>query len=292
MPKTKTILLTGANGFLGSYLLESLLLKGYNVVILKRTTSNIWRIKHLVENVISYNVDVQNLEKAFSDQRIDYVIHTACHYGRNGDPISKIVDSNLMFGIQLLDACIKYNTDTFFNIDTLLSKYLNVYTLSKKQFVDWLKQNSEKVQVVNLKLEHIYGPKDDIKKFVPWIINQFKEEVLEIKLIEGKQLRDFVYIDDVVSAIICVISKVDKMDSYNQFDVGSGKLITIKEVILKIKREFEIKFGSSSTQLLFGEIPYREGELMTLEVNIESLKKLGWKPKFSIDDGIKNIINK
>lgn len=60
MPHLKTILLTGATGFLGSHLLEALLKQHYNVVILKRSTSNAWRIQHLLDQVISYDVDTRN----------------------------------------------------------------------------------------------------------------------------------------------------------------------------------------------------------------------------------------
>jgi nucleoside-diphosphate-sugar epimerase len=137
------------------------------VVILKRSTSNTWRINHLLSKINFYNVDLQSLELAFMEQHIDYVIHTACHYGRNGDSFSEIVETNLIFSLKILEACLKFSTDTFFNTDTLLNKYLNVYTLSKKHFVDWLEQNSDKIRVVNLKLEHLYGPKDDASKFVP-----------------------------------------------------------------------------------------------------------------------------
>ena len=225
----KTVLLTGATGFLGSYLLEALLTKGYKLVILKRATSKVWRIEHLMSQVISYDVDIQPLELAFTDQRIDYVMHTACHYGRNDNNISQTVETNLMFSLRILDACIKFNTDTFFNTDTLLSKHLNTYSLSKKQFVEWLRQYSDKIQVVNLKLEHMYGPKDDVSKFVPWVISQLKKNVPEIKLTSGDQFRDFIFIDDVVSAYICTLENIESLGSFSQFDVGTGKLISVKK---------------------------------------------------------------
>ena len=286
----KTVLLTGATGFLGSYLLEALLLKGYKLVILKRATSKVWRIEHLMSQVTSYDVDIQPLELAFTDQRIDYVMHTACHYGRNDNNISQIVETNLMFSLRILDACIKFNTDTFFNTDTLLSKYLNTYSLSKKQFVEWLRQFSDKIQVVNLKLEHMYGPKDDVSKFVPWVISQLKKNVPEIKLTSGEQFRDFIFIDDVVSAYICTLENIESLGSFSQFDVGTGKSISVKNFIMKVKQRFEKVFEINKTVLLFGAIPKRPGELNTVNVNNKALIDLGWESKYSIDQGIGKML--
>jgi nucleoside-diphosphate-sugar epimerase len=286
----KTVLLTGATGFLGSYLLEALLLKGYKLVILKRTTSKVWRIEHLMSQVIYYDVDIQPIELAFTDQRIDYVMHTACHYGRNNDRLSQIVETNLMFSLRILDACIKFNTDTFFNTDTLLSKHLNTYSLSKKQFVEWLRQYSDKIQVVNLKLEHMYGPKDDVSKFVPWVISQLKKNVPEIKLTSGDQFRDFIFIDDVVSAYICTLENIESLGSFSQFDVGTGKLISIKNFIMKVKQRFEKVFEINKTVLLFGAIPKRPGELNTVNVNNKALIDLGWESRYSIEQGIGKML--
>lgn len=290
MKKLQTILLTGATGFLGSYLLEALLLKGYKVVILKRATSNTWRIENLLNQCVSYDVDTQPLELAFKDQHIDVVMHTACHYGRNTDPMTRVVESNLIFGLQILDACLKFNTDTFFNTDTLLQKHLNIYTLSKKQFVEWLKQISDKIQVVNLKIEHIYGPKDDITKFVPWVLSQLKLNVLEIKLTLGEQERDFIYIDDVVSAYLFALDKSTGLANFNEFDVGTGQLLTVKYFLQNLKKIYETSFGLTSTQLAFGAIPYREGEMMTVKVDNQKLLDLGWKPRTKLKEGLRNII--
>lgn len=286
----KRILLTGATGFLGSHLLEALLKQGYPVVVLKRSISNLWRIEHLAGQYKSYDVDTQPIEQAFEEQRIDCVIHTACHYGRNGDPISQIVESNLMFGLRILDACLKFNTDTFFNTDTLLQKHLNVYTLSKKQLVEWLEQQEDKIQVVNLKLEHMYGPKDDTTKFVPWVISQLQQNVAEIKLTKGEQQRDFIYIDDVVSAYLTLLEKAPGLARFNEFDVGTGQLVTVKSFLEQLKETYEANVGATATKLAFGTIHYREGEMMTVDVNNQGLLDLGWVPNVSLRQGLEKIL--
>lgn len=285
-----TILLTGANGFLGSHLLDALLSQQYNVLILKRSTSDLWRIAHLMDQVTSYDVDVQPLQQAFKEQKIDCVIHTACHYGRNGDSIHRIVESNLLYGIQVLEAAIACNVKTFFNTDSLLPRDLTPYSLSKKQLVDWLKHQSVHIQVVNLRLEHMFGPKDDATKFVSWVIAQLKANAPEIKLTQGEQQRDFVYIDDVVSAYLTVLSKLDALSRYNEFDVGSGVLTTVRSFLEQLKQACEVSFGKLETQLVFGALPYRDGEMMSVDVNTQGLRDLGWSAKTDIGHGLTYIL--
>jgi CDP-paratose synthetase len=290
MTNVKTILVTGATGFLGSHLIESLIKQGYSVVILKRSTSNLWRISDLMPLVKSYDVDLVSVDLAFMENRIDCVIHAACHYGRNGDSAATIAETNLSFGLCILDACLKHGTSTFVNTDTLLSKYLNNYTLSKKQFVEWLTQHSDKINVINLRLEHIYGPKDDKNKFVHWVISQFEANVPEISLTKGHQKRDFIYIDDVVAAYLLVIEKSSALNGFNEYDVGTGKLMEVKVFLELLKDAYQNNLGNTTSKLLFGAVPYRDGEMMTVKVDNESLVALGWKPVISVKQGLQNLI--
>lgn len=286
---TYTVLLTGATGFLGSYLLRALLSANYKVVILKRSTSDTWRINDLMYRITSYDIDKTKLSQAFEEQRIDSVIHTACHYGRNGDAIHQVVETNLMFGLKLLDVATLFNTDTFFNTDTLLQKYLNTYTLSKKQFVEWLHQRSDKIQIVNLKLEHMYGALDDETKFVTWILKSLGQKT-KINLTKGDQLRDFIYIDDVVSAYLITLQKAKQLQKFNEFDIGTGVLTSIRTLVETIKVVYENKHSVSNSQFIFGAIPYRKGEMMGVEVNNQALLSLGWKPMFDLNTGITKTV--
>jgi len=285
------VLLSGASGFLGSHLLEALLEQGYQVSILKRSTSNTWRINHLLGKVSSFNVDVTPLEDAFKGRRIDAVIHTACSYGRSNEAIHEIAECNLLFSLRLLDAAVFYKTTTFFNTDTLLPKNLNPYSLSKKQFVEWLKQRSHKIQVINLKLEHMYGPKDDRTKFVPWLISQLEQNVARIPLTEGDQLRDFTYIDDIVSAYLTLLEKSEQLLSLAEFDVGTGKLISVRDFVTAIYKKYKQKVPVNQTVLGFGDVPLRDGEQIHLEMNVTKINSYGWQAVESIESGIDRTLN-
>jgi len=285
-----TVLLTGATGFLGSHLLEALLNKGYQVVILKRSTSNTWRIEHLLKQVVSYDIDCADLKLAFIEQQIHVVIHTACNYGRNGEFSSEIVDTNLMFGLRLIDASIKYNTNAFVNTDTILHKNLNTYTLSKKQLVEWLEYKSTSIRVVNLKIEHMYGEKDDDTKFVPWLIDQLDKGVAEIKLTSGEQLRDFIYIQDVISAYLIVLKQSEVLPRFSEFEVGTGCSISVKTFVHKLKDCYESEYGAIHSGFSFGKVPLREGEDMNVKIDNSGLISMGWQPSTSIDNGIVKLL--
>lgn len=286
----KTILLTGATGFLGSHLLEALLEEDYSVVVLKRSTSSLWRIENLLSKVASYEIDFGGVEKAFRTHRVDAVIHTACEYGRNGERLSSVLDANLVFGVKVLEAAILSGVKCFLNTDTLLSSNLNLYSLSKSQFTRWLELSSDKIKVVNLKLEHMYGPKDNDSKFVSWLIAKLEGNVDKIELTAGEQLRDFIYIDDVVSAYMLALKKIEDLRSFTEFEVGTGRSISVRFFVGALKAAYEKKRGPSNTLLDFGAIPYRLNELMSVKVDNSGLVQLGWSPKISLRSGLSKVI--
>jgi nucleoside-diphosphate-sugar epimerase len=285
------ILLTGATGFLGSYILEALIQQGSQVTVLKRSTSDIWRISHLLNDDIQlFDIDKEPLDKAFKDNDIDIVIHTACNYGRSGQSFPEVVDTNLLFGLKLLNRAILSGVSTFINTDTLLPKNINAYSLSKKQFSEWLKQQSDFIQVINLKLEHMYGPRDDRKKFMPWLLDQMEQNVERIPLTEGKQLRDFIYIDDVVLAYLLVLKNREQLSQFAELDVGTGQLMPVKDFVYEIWSAYKKLHPNSKSFLGFGDIPLREGEMVNLTVDNTQLRKLGWDVQVTREEGIFNCL--
>jgi len=284
------ILLTGATGFLGSHLLKELLEKHYNIIILKRSFSNTFRINEELMNskIKSYDIDQTSLNTIFRENDIDIIIHCATNYGRNNENIPNIVDANLRMPLLLLQLAAKHNVKAFINTDTVIDKKISHYSLSKKQFLDWLEIYSDKIKCINLRLEHFYGAFDNKTKFSTYMIQSMLNNVEEIDLTGGEQRRHFIHIKDVVKAFMKIISNIDNIkENFKTFEISIDETISIKDFVLMIKE----LTGNTITRLNFGVIPYRENEIMDIKTDITELKKLGWEPEIGLREGINNTIN-
>ena len=284
------ILLAGSTGFLGRYLLESFIKNGNEVIALKRSTSNTSAIDKNLNDIKFYNIDEMTLRDIFKNNEIDVVVNTVTNYGKNNNSASEIARTNLMFGLELLENSIN-NTKAFINTDTLLHRNINTYAFSKAQLVDWMVYLSNKnTKIINVKLEHMYGPSGDHNNFICWLVGQMRQNVQKIELTSGLQKRDFIYIDDVVSAYEVIIKNISKFQDYEEFELGTGNSIEVKVFIEKVYKEI-LKQQNINTELLFGAIAYRENENMDMKENIQKLVSFGWKPEVSIESGIKKILN-
>lgn len=290
----KIVLLTGATGFLGSYLLEALLKESYSPIILKRTYSDTWRIGHLLNKVKIYNIDEYSLEIPFNENQVDIVVHCATLYGRKEELISELISTNILFSFRLFEVAMKYNTSVFLNTDTILNKWKSPYSLSKSHFADWLQYCSNVMKIINIKTEHFYGPRDDDNKFICWLIRDLLNDKAEIRLTSGEQERDFIYITDVVNAYMQVISNVDLFtDGFNNLHIGTGNSYKIKDIVLMIKEVIEnITERKNKTKLFFGVEHDNGNSYIENNQEISTLLKLGWEPKVDFFEGIsKTILN-
>lgn len=287
---SKKILLTGITGFLGSNLALTLVEKGYNVIALKRKSSSLKRIESIINKIDLYDiekVDFSNIFKKYD--KIDAIIHTATAYGRNNETPYEIFEANTGFPLKILDAASIAGVSMFINTDTILDKYLNLYSLSKNHLLEWGKFYSmrNKIEFINMRLEHFYGPGDDDSKFTSYVINNcLSNSSQPLNLTLGEQRRDFIYIDDVVSAYLILLDRKMESDNwFSEYDVGSGESVTIRKFVETVHN-----ITKSNIELNFGAVPYRVGEVMNSKANISGLKKLGWKCRFTLEQGLKLTI--
>ena len=279
----KTILITGINGYLGSHLAKFLSVN-YNIIGLEYSLENLFRIKDNDFKV--YSVENGIPDKLFTEQTIDVIIHTATFYGRENEAVKTIAKANLFIPFDLLDKAIENNCNLFINTDTVLDRFVSTYALTKHQFQEWLYLRRKEIKVINMQLEHFYGPDASTTNFITFMIDQLKNNVTQIDLTLGEQQRNFVYIDDVCSAYQTVIQKTTEITkSYTEFQVATNQLMSIREVMLYLK-----EITNSTSRLNFGVIPYRENELMKSEIDNAVLLNLGWKPQNSIKIGLKKCL--
>jgi nucleoside-diphosphate-sugar epimerase len=285
------ILITGGGGFLGSALAKRFSETKNQISLLVRKSTKLQRIPDLSKFKLGICETDQDINQFIYTFRPDVVIHTACSYGRNGENMAQMIDSNIRFGVSVLEALMALDKNTtFINTSTVLSEDANLYAQTKILF-DKLgfyisDISNKKIQFINVKLHMMYGPGDDLTKFPTYVIESCRRNSPELPLTNGEQLRDFIYVDDVAVAYEKILENIHRMKQKEEIEVGTGVGIRIKDFV-----EVVHKMCNSKTELQFGKIPYYKNDEMYLVANITSLKLLGWKPIFNIDQGIKKILH-
>ncbi len=288
----KKILLTGITGYLGSHLARALVDYGYEVFALTRSLSSLHRICDLIPKIHVIEMDELDFNALFQRVgKIHLVIHSATCYGRKNESVPEVFSVNVDFPLRLLDASQQAGVEAFLNMDTSLDEEANVYSFSKKQFLRWGKFYSKKnaIKFVNVRLEHFYGEFDDDSKFPSKVIRACLNNVPKLDLTAGEQKRDFVYINDVISALCLIVDDTYRTESYfKEFEIGSGESISIRDFVNLVKN-----ITKSDTYLDFGAVPYRAAEKsMDLKADISALSKLGWKLSYNLEAGLEKVINK
>ncbi|HLP81285.1 MAG TPA: NAD(P)-dependent oxidoreductase [Nitrosomonas sp.] len=286
------VLLTGATGFLGSALAKYWMQAGHELTLLVRPSSRLQRIESLLPNVLVVTChEGSDLKKIVQIASPDCVVHTACSYGRLGEPALQIFDTNVRLGMLLIDAVLAAGKapTCFINTATSLDSLAGNYALSKSQFSQWgdalARQNSDTLQFLNIRLQHMYGPGDDQSKFSSYVLHACHNNQTELALTAGEQQRDFIYIDDAVSAYDFILNNQGQFSTSDRVDVGSGDAPTVRKFVERVHSML-----GSKTNLRFGAIPYRENEAMLCKADITRLRGLGWKPTYDLCRGIRKTI--
>lgn len=308
----KTILVTGATGFVGSHLLKELVKQSYQVIILKRSTSNTWRIKDLLDKVKIYDDSAIVESKIFSENKIDCVVHLATYYKKNHrmEDIDEFIESNIKFPTRLLEQMARNNVQFFINTGTFMEydlksgpdkelynlpgfstipiaeanpkKAYNFYAATKTAFSEILNYyaNNFGIKAIDLKLFAPYGPKDNEKLVVSLINKALKKS--EIHMNKGEQKWNWTYVKDIVDAYLKSLVYIDKMDSnYETFNIGNSEVFSIKEMISILENI------SGNKNMMSGDLLYPPREIFFVNCdNTKAKKKIGWTPKYNLPKGL------
>ena len=133
-----------------------------------------------------------------------------------------------------------------------------------------------------LRLYQAYGPKQDVNRFLPIVIEACRKNE-NFDCSDGKQLRDFIHVEDVVNAILKSLKSLKAKGEI--INIGTGKPQKIKDVINFLVKRLE---GGKPN---FGKIKLRKDEISKIYPDISKAKKiLKWTPKIKFKKGLEDTI--
>lgn len=304
----KTMLLTGATGYLGSRLGRQLLSDGYSLVAVHHSNDKQFEYdKKFKDLVTKVYLDDTSVAEIFEQNKIDGIIHTSTLYGRSGEQISDIIKANIIFPVELITNAIKNDVKFFINTDTILNKYVSPYALTKNNVTEWMKVFSDNIKMVDVKLDNFYGPKDQNTKFVASMVEKLMRNDEKIDLTEGTQTRDFIYIydknttftisgngkqvrdvlhaEDMIKLYLSAPKHIDKARG-QVFNIGGGieNSLSLLELFYFLEKELNVK-------LTYTQLPPRKSDQKVFVANIKKASEIfEWTPIVSKEQGIRKML--
>lgn len=300
---SKKILVTGAGGFIGIHLIKRILSNNVEIICLDLSFDNNFDNnfdEKLIENVYKVKVDVLNeesIKNIFNVYNPHYIIHLAGYINRSSS-INAFKDAmnvnyygtfnllNAALNIPNLEGILLFGTadeygmaeDPYFEVSKVSP--LSPYGISKNAACNLALAYHKiyKLPVNVVRPSIAYGPGQKINMFIPSIISCLLSDN-KFEMSGGDQYRNFIYIDDLIKAVLLIINSKVKGEIFN---LGSHESIKLKDLALKIEKLLSLK-----NKILLGAVPYRDTEIMNYHLNIEkSHQILGFTPEFSIDEGL------
>lgn len=290
----KKILVVGGTGFIGVNLLKKLSLLKFKCSSL--STSNPKKNKKVVGvNYIILDITNKKEFKKLNKLKFDVVINLGgyidhsktqktfkSHFSGVKNLVNYFKDKKLKLFIQI-GSSLEYGKKKSPQQETIKCKPCGNYGLAKYKASNYLINNTNlNFNYIILRLYQVYGPYQDTSRLIPQVITSCINNE-EFKCTMGSQLRDFLYIDDLVSLIIKIL-KIKKL-SNDVYNVGSGKPKSVKSIIKIINKKL------NTGKPLFGAIKMRKDEINKLYPSIKKIKsKFNWVPKTNILQGFTRTI--
>lgn len=301
MESFKSALVTGASGFIGKTLVEHLIKNNVETYCIIRNQSS--QLPSGANQLIVPEFSYENIVNAVRNIKVDVIFHLAAYGVRPEDRDPLITANvNIIAPIALLEAAKNWNLQQFIHIgscaeygvpllntpitETHELNPVSVYGASKATAQMYLSAiaSSFKLPFIHLRLFGVYGQGEAEYRLVPYVIKCLLENRKAL-LSAGLQLRDFLYIDDAINAII---SATKITVPYEICNICSGEGLPVNVAAKTIAKLLQ----KPETLLDFNAIPMRPDETMWLVGNNQKFRKLtGWQPKFTLEQGLRKMIN-
>lgn len=290
---SNNITVTGVTGFVGSNLVKYLFKKGLSISVIVRESSDLSGLEEY-ENKITffrYNNNLNNLIEFFKEIEPICVFHLASNVIAEHNPsqIDSLVNSNISFGLHILEAMKEAGVNRLINTGTSWQHFNNedynpvcLYAATKQAFEALIEfyVKAEDFKVITLKLFDTYGESDTRPKLIN-LLNKFADEQTELNMSPGEQMLNLVHISDVCNAYYIAFNQVLGIlnSVHNTYSISHKEEYQLKEVI----EVFENVTGKK-INVNWGGRPYREREVMDLWV--KGINLPNWYAKIGLSEGL------
>lgn len=298
------ILVTGGAGFIGSHIVDALIEKGFDVIVIDNLSTG--NKENLNSKVKFYELNIKNkreIEEIFKKEKPDYVFHLAAQINVRESIRNPVKDAlvNIIGTLDLLDCCVKYKVKKIIFSSTGGAIYgddakipsneeekenpTSPYGIAKLTIEKYLEfyKNIYGLDYVSLRYSNVYGPKQNSKGeagVIAIFIDKILSEEQPIINGSGEQTRDYVYVKDVANANLLAL----KLSGI--FNVGTGIETSVNEIFKRIVKEMG-KNGENIKEIHGDAI---KGEQMRSCLDTNRLIKEGWKINYDLDNGLRETV--
>lgn len=293
------VLITGASGFIGSYLTNRLLQNpGHEVAIICRQTSNLNFFCESQTQPISYTYDgtTSSLINAINCFQPDLVIHLASYFvaEHRSTDVESLISSNILFGTQLLEAMLQSSCKMLINTGTAWQFYHStsyhpscLYAATKQAFeaiIDYY-VSAHEFRCFTLYIYDTYGPHDPRKKLFSLLMNLAEGKSLSLAMSAGQQKITFLHIEDAINAYEKAIELLVATTSHvhQRYALPGPEILSLRELVEKVSA-----IVGKDLPIEWGKRPYRKREVMEPWQSGQTLPD--WQAHIKLEDGIKSLL--
>jgi len=291
--KGKRVLVTGANGFIGAHLSRRLCLEGAEVHAVYRTQRPTDAEGQRLWQADLASVDA--VREIMGKAEPEVVFHLASHVkGAPGlEHVLPTFQSNLQSTVNLLTVAAETTRPRVVLTGSLAEPEVTkgeMFPVAPYAAAKWASTGYARMfhalyglPTVSARVFMVYGPAQiDLTKLVPYVILSLLQGKAP-KITGGHRLLDWIYVSDVVNGFLALAD--DPKVLGDSVELGSGTLITIRDIVERVAREV-----GNGIHPEFGALPDRPMEPTRVAKTDESFAKIGWKPEVSLAEGIKKTV--